>query len=169
MCSYATVNGVYACQSRYLMTNKLDQEWDFPGFVTSDYGALHSTRAAPAAGSTGAAVQHLLRQPLLDAVLGGAIPQPVLNTMVQRMLTEMFRSGCSRIRHREPVLAGYHAGPSATGTQVAEAGRRCCKNNNGTLPLPVKNGGTVAVIGRRLRPLRYTVAEVARTSSRRRP
>ena len=75
MCSYATVNGVYACQSRYLMTNKLDQEWDFPGFVTSDYGALHST----AGGAYGGLDQEqpfntYFGTPLLDAVLGGAMP-----------------------------------------------------------------------------------------------
>ncbi len=149
MCSYATVNGVYACQSRYLMTNKLDQEWDFPGFVTSDYGALHST----AGGAYGGLDQEqpfntYFGQPLLDAVLGGAIAQPVLNTMVQRMLTEMFRFGLfdnpPTGNPYSPVTTPAH---QATGTQVAEAGTTLLKNNNGTLPLPVKNGGTVAVIG----------------------
>ena len=43
MCSYSAPNGRYACQNRYLLTNVLRQEWNFPGFVTSDYGALHST------------------------------------------------------------------------------------------------------------------------------
>jgi len=43
MCSYSTVNGQYACQNSYLLKNVLKQQWRFPGFVTSDWGATHST------------------------------------------------------------------------------------------------------------------------------
>ena len=147
MCSYATVNGVYACQSRYLMTNKLDQEWDFPGFVTSDYGALHST----AGGAYGGLDQEqpfntYFGTPLLDAVLGGAIAQPVLNTMVQRMLTEMFRFGLfDNPPTGNPYSTVTTPAHQATGTQVAEAGTTLLKNNSGTLPIP--KGKTVAVVG----------------------
>ena len=49
MCSYSTVNGQYACQNSYLM-NVLDNEWHFPGFVTSDWGATHSTVPSALAG-----------------------------------------------------------------------------------------------------------------------
>ena len=49
MCSYSTINGQYACQNRYLM-NVLDGEWHFPGFVTSDWGATHSTVPSARAG-----------------------------------------------------------------------------------------------------------------------
>jgi beta-glucosidase len=147
MCSYASVNGVYACQSRYLMTNKLDQEWDFPGFVTSDYGALHST----AGGAYGGLDQEqpfntYFGTPLLDAVLGGAIPQPVLNTMVQRMLTEMFRFGLfDNPPTGNPYSTVTTPAHQATGTQIAEAGTTLLKNNNRTLPIP--KGNAVAVIG----------------------
>ena len=49
--------------------------------------------------------------PLLDAVLGGAIPQSVLNTMVQRMLTEMFRFGLfDNPPTGNPFSTGYHVG-----------------------------------------------------------
>ena len=44
MCSYASVNGAFACNNSYLETSVLRDQWDFPGFVTSDYGALHSTQ-----------------------------------------------------------------------------------------------------------------------------
>jgi beta-glucosidase len=149
MCSYATVNGSYACQSRYLLTNKLDQEWDFPGFVTSDYGALHSTAGGAYAGlDQEQPFNTYFGTPLLDAVLGGAIPQSVLNTMVQRMLTEMFRFGLfdnpPTGNPYSPVTTPAH---QATGKQIAEAGTTLLKNRNGTLPLPVTNGGSVAVIG----------------------
>ena len=40
------MHGNYACQSPYLVTTTLRDLWGFPGFVTSDYGALHSTSGA---------------------------------------------------------------------------------------------------------------------------
>lgn len=49
MCGYATVNGQYDCQNSYLLA-ALEQRWDWPGFVSSDYGATHSTVASANAG-----------------------------------------------------------------------------------------------------------------------
>ena len=46
MCSYAVINGNFACNNSELETTILRDEWDFPGFVMSDYGALHSTQGA---------------------------------------------------------------------------------------------------------------------------
>ena len=43
MCAYSTINGQAACQNQYLMNTTLDQRWGYPGFVTSDYQATHST------------------------------------------------------------------------------------------------------------------------------
>ena len=50
MCAYSTINGEYACQNQYLMQTTLDQRWGFPGFVTSDYQATHSTVQSADAG-----------------------------------------------------------------------------------------------------------------------
>jgi beta-glucosidase len=46
MCAYSMVNGNFSCNNSYLETSVLRDEWDFPGFMTSDYGALHSTQGA---------------------------------------------------------------------------------------------------------------------------
>ena len=43
MCSYNKVNGPYACGSRDALTKLLKEEAGFRGFVTSDWGAVHST------------------------------------------------------------------------------------------------------------------------------
>jgi len=45
MCAYSYINGSASCNSSYLLTNVLNQLWDFQGFVMSDYGALHARRA----------------------------------------------------------------------------------------------------------------------------
>ena len=50
MCACSTINGQAACQNQYLMKRTLDQRWGFPGFVTSDYQATHSTVQSADAG-----------------------------------------------------------------------------------------------------------------------
>jgi beta-glucosidase len=150
MCSYATVNGNYACQSHYLLTNMLDQEWDFPGFVTSDYGALHSTAGGAFAGldQEQPFFDDYFGSPLLDAVTSNTISPSVLNTMVQRMLTEMFRFGLfDHPLAQTPSATVTTPAHQATGTQVANTGTTLLKNADGTLPLSANHAGTVAVIG----------------------
>src|SRR5215472_1491426 len=50
MCSYNAVNGDYACENKYLLTDVLKKDWHFKGFVLSDWGGTHSTAKASAAG-----------------------------------------------------------------------------------------------------------------------
>lgn len=50
MCSYNRVNGVYACENKYLLTNALKKAFGFKGFVLSDWGGTHSTVEASHAG-----------------------------------------------------------------------------------------------------------------------
>src|SRR6478752_1208479 len=50
MCSYNRVNGEYACDNKYLLSDVLKRGWKFPGFVLSDWGAAHSIAKASAAG-----------------------------------------------------------------------------------------------------------------------
>ena len=148
MCSYSTINGDFACQNNDLLNTTLKQLWGFPGFVTSDYAALHSTDGAvdgtdqeqPFADSFGAALK--------QEVQNGTVPQEVLNTMVSRMLTEMFRFGI--IDHppagtpSDPVTTPAHV---AVATNVANQSATLLKNEGSTLPLSVNHAGTVAVIG----------------------
>ncbi|MBQ9412456.1 MAG: glycoside hydrolase family 3 protein, partial [Oscillospiraceae bacterium] len=45
MCSYNRLNGVYASENRWLLTDVLRGEWGFDGYVVSDWGAV-SNRVA---------------------------------------------------------------------------------------------------------------------------
>jgi beta-glucosidase len=148
MCSYAVINGDYACQNAYLENDVLRDQWDFPGFVTSDYGALHSTAGALDGTDQEQPFNSYFGQPLLDAVNSGAIQQSVLNTMVQRILTEMFRFNLFQLQRPASTSAVVtSAAHQAIGTRVAETGTVLLKNQGGTLPLAATGGGSVAVIG----------------------
>ena len=154
MCGLSMINGEYACQNDYLLANVLDQQWHFPGFVASDFGATHSTVPSALAGLDiqlpggadfgpdyyGAALK--------QAVQSGQVPMATLNDMVSRILTEMFRFG---LFDHPPtgslttvVTTPEHA---AVGQQVAEAGTVLLKNSGNVLPIQPGSDKSVAVIG----------------------
>ncbi len=148
MCSYSVINGDYACQNKFLETKTLRDAWNFPGFVTSDYGALHSTAGALDGTDQEQPFNSYFGTPLLDAVNTNTYPQSVLNTMVQRILTEMFRFKLFTIqRPATPTANVTTAAHQAVGTDVANQGTTLLRNHGGTLPLSATGGGTIAVIG----------------------
>ena len=154
MCSYSSVNGQFACENKYLLTNVLRQQWRYPGFVTSDWGATHST--VPSAlngldmqmpGGSGFGTDYY-GAPLKQAVQSGQVPVAALDAMVSPILTEMFRFG---LFNRAPsgsltttVTTPAHA---RTGRDAAEAGTVLLKDDGGALPLQPGRDKSVAVIG----------------------
>jgi beta-glucosidase len=149
MCSYSTINGQYACQNDYLLHKVLDQRWAFPGFVTSDYGATHSTVASAEAGNDQEMPSAVYYGPALQAaVQSGQVSLATLNGMVSRILFELFRFN----EFNNPPTGSTTAtvttpAHQATSAAVAEAGTVLLKNGGGTLPLKADGGGSVAVIG----------------------
>jgi beta-glucosidase len=51
MSSYNKINGVYASENRWLLTDLLRGEWDYGGVVVSDWGAVHDPVEAVEAGT----------------------------------------------------------------------------------------------------------------------
>ena len=46
MCSYNRVNGDFACENDWLLNQVLKGDFRYPGYVMSDWGAVHSTASA---------------------------------------------------------------------------------------------------------------------------
>ncbi len=118
MCSYSTINGTYACQNPYLLSTVLRQQFGFSGFVTSDWGATHATAASANAGlnmdmpgSDG-----YYGSALASAVSSGSVSTATLNSLVSRVLTEMFAFGL----FDEPPAGS----PAQTATSAARRLRR---------------------------------------------
>jgi beta-glucosidase len=149
MCAFSTINGQAACQNQYLLRTTLDQRWAFPGFVTADYQATHSTVASAEAGLDQEMPAPQYYGPALEAAVeAGQVSMATLNEMVTRILTEMFRFN----EFNNPPAGSTSAtvttpAHQAVSAAVAEAGTVLLKNDGGTLPLRSSGGGSVAVIG----------------------
>jgi beta-glucosidase len=148
MCAYSMVNGNFSCNNSYLNNTVLRDQWDFPGFVMSDYGALHSTQGALQGTDAEQPESTYYGTALQTAIRNGTIPLSALNTMVQRILTEMFQYNLfSQPRTGSTSATVTTPADVAVGTQVAEEGTTLLKNSGGVLPLSASGGGTIAVIG----------------------
>jgi len=146
MCAYSYVNGNASCNNSDLETTVLRDQWNFPGFVMSDYGALHSTQGAVQGTDQEQPFNTYYGAALQTAVSNGTIPVSALNTMVQRVLTVMFQYGLfTHPRTGSPSATVTTPAHQSLAAQVAEAGTTLLKNDSGTLPL--SSSGSVAVIG----------------------
>ena len=98
MCSYNLFGGIHACENPTLLEKVLRQDWRFPGWVMSDWGAVHSTGEATRAGldqESGADwdSRAYFGEPLAIAVAEGTVTTTRLNTMVHRILRTLFAGG----------------------------------------------------------------------------
>ncbi|MEV4033660.1 glycoside hydrolase family 3 C-terminal domain-containing protein [Streptomyces umbrinus] len=146
MCSYNKINGIYAAESRWLLTKVLREEWGFDGLVVSDWGAVADRIAALLAGtdlempgsgpSTDAAVA--------AAVRSGELDETVVDTAVARL-----RGLASRVRAETGEPAVDSAVDFEAHHRLARAAAAdslvLLKNRNRTLPLDP--AGRIAVIG----------------------
>ena len=148
MCAYSLVNGNFSCNSSYLNNTVLRDQWDFPGFVMSDYGALHSTQGALQGTDQEQPFNTYFGTALQTDIQNGTIPVSAINTMVQDVFTQMFRFNLfSQPRTGSPSDTVTTPAHVALANQVAEAGTTLLKNSGGVLPISPTGAGTVAVIG----------------------
>jgi len=147
MCSFSVINGDFACNNSNLETTILREQWGYPGFVMSDYAALHSTQGAVQGTDQEQPFNTYYGAALQTAIQNGTIPVSVLNTMVQRVFTQMFRFNLfSQPRTGTPTDTVTTPAHVALTTDVAEAGTTLLKNQGGVLPLS-SSGGSIAVVG----------------------
>ena len=147
MCSYNKINTIYACENDFLLNKVLKGDWGYPGFVLSDWGAVHSTVAAANGGldqesASGFDREEYFGDLLKQAVAAGIVPPARLHDMVHRILRTMFANGLTD-DPAQPVQPATHADIAQ---RSAEQGIVLLKNEGGVLPL-AKTARSIAVIG----------------------
>ncbi|WP_083941605.1 glycoside hydrolase family 3 C-terminal domain-containing protein [Sanguibacter suarezii] len=157
MCAYNKINGTYASQNHWLLTEVLREEWGYDGVVVSDWGAVTDRVPALAAGLD-------LEMPasggrtdaeIVAAVRSGALDEAVLDQAVRRHLTLLNRSLPARTSPGSYDEAAHHA----LAREAAADGAVLLRNENvdgvPALPLDPAGAASLAVIGEFARTPRY--------------
>ncbi|HZK32082.1 MAG TPA: glycoside hydrolase family 3 C-terminal domain-containing protein, partial [Corynebacterium sp.] len=147
MSSYQRLNGTYASENHWLLTQVLREQWGFEGYVQSDFWAVRSTAQSLNAGLDHEMPDHnwmnlenierALDQRILEA---GTIDRALI-----RRYTQMFRFG---IFDQEYPVTGIEV--EAGGIFAREASREAIvllKNERRLLPLASAEAGKILIVG----------------------
>lgn len=86
MSAYNRINGVPCTENKWLLTEKLREEWGFDGVVLSDWGAVYHPVEALRAGNDLAMPGPRAWEPVAEAVKSGDLDENELNLAVKRLL-----------------------------------------------------------------------------------
>lgn len=141
MCSYNKINGTYAGENSWLLTDTLRHRWGFDGVVMSDWGAVNERVDALIAGLELEMPGGNTRDQLIvEAVQQGKLEETVLDQAVDRLLNlyEKTRQGI------EPIEVSFDE-HHALAKKLASESVVLLKNDADVLPL--SSGSSIAVVG----------------------
>ena len=150
MCSYNKINGTYASENHWLLTEVLRDEWGFKGYVMSDWGAVNDRVEGLKAGLD-------LEMPssngindaeIVKAVQEGTLDEAVLDQAVERILKIVYEYLDNK-KEQPLTLEKDHE----FAQHAAEESIVLLKNEEKILPL--KENETVAFIGGFVKNPRY--------------
>ena len=143
MCSYNRLNGEYASQHRWLLTDLLRGEWGFDGYVVSDWGAVSDRPKGVHAGldlempASGGVNDRLV----VEAVRSGQLDEADVDLAVERILTVHQRY----LDNAKPDTLWDKETQHGLARELAADCMVLLKNEDGVLPLTA--GEEIAVIG----------------------
>lgn len=149
MCAYNRINGTYAAEHRWLLTEVLREEWGFEGLVVSDWGAVDRRVPALAAGLDleMPGPQRDSTAAIVGAVRSGELDEALLDAAVARV---------RRLGDRAAEGSGPPFGEGAHHALAREAAAESIVllRNEGSL-LPLATAQSIGVIGEFARTPRY--------------
>lgn len=143
MCSYNRLNGVFASENPWLLTDVLRKEWGFEGYVVSDWGAVSDRVAGLAAGldlempSSGG----INDKKIVEAVRSGKLDEAVVDQAVERILNIIFRF----TENAKPDTPWDKEAQHQLAAEIAADCMVLLKNDDKILP--IRKEDTVAFIG----------------------
>jgi len=154
MCSYnkVTVKGAnhanddWACENDYLLNDVLKKDFDFKGFVLSDWGGTHSTVKAALAGlDQEQPGSQYFGDPLKAAIQNNQVPVSRLDDAVHRVLRSMFATGVIDSLPVTEVVDPFRGRDDAE--HIADESIVLLKNADSSLPLNAASLQSIAIIG----------------------
>ncbi|WP_145053266.1 beta-glucosidase [Paenibacillus xylanexedens] len=151
MNSYNKVNGTYAGENEWLLTDILKDEWGHEGIVVSDWGAVNERADALAAGMEleMPASGGIGERKVIDAVENGELSLEKLDRAVERLLELIFKA----VDHKKENATYDKEEHHQLARKVASESMVLLKNEEGILPL--QREGSVALIGAFARKPRF--------------
>jgi beta-glucosidase len=148
MASYNRLNGIFACEHRWLLTELVKGEWGFDGVVISDWHATHHTVRCAEAGldlEMPGPAKHF-GSGLVDAVKRGDVDADVVADKARRLLRLLDRVGAEPGAEPDERSEDDPA-RWALAREAAAASMVLLTNEHGLLPLDPSTLRRVAVIG----------------------
>ena len=143
MCSYNRINGEFASENHWLLTEVLRDQWGFEGYVMSDWGAVNDRVKGLKAGLE-------LEMPgsggntdkeIVEAVKNGELEEAVLDRAVERILNIVFKFTDNRQVGKFDLEEDHKLAAKIAGESMV------LLKNEGVLPLPAQ-GKKIAFIGK---------------------
>ncbi len=155
MCAYNRLNGPYCAENETLLQTMLREQWAFPGFVVSDWGAVHSTIPTALHGvdlEMPGGNDNYLGAPLLKAVKEGKVPESAVNRKVRNYLRAVLSMGLDKPK---PAYRADFKAHQSLAQKIAEEAIILMKNSGKILPLDANKLGSIAVIGPKANQLNH--------------
>ena len=150
MCSYNRLNGTYAAENKWLLTDMLRDEFGFEGIVVTDWGAENDRVEGLLAGQNleMPTSNGLGAEKLIAAFRSGKLSMHFINEMVDAVV-DMILKTKDNLDGKPYDYADHHK----AARKIAGQSMVLMKNDGGTLPLSKK--AKIAVIGRMAKTPRY--------------
>ena len=143
MCSYNRINGVYASENPWLLTDVLRGEWGFEGYVMSDWGAVSNRVAGVAAGLDleMPASGGINDRKIVEAVKAGKLDEKLVDLCCERILNIVYRY----VENAKPDTIWDKEAQHLQAAEVAADCMVLLKNEGDILPLSKED--VIAFIG----------------------
>ena len=151
MGAYNKLNGTYLCENKLILTDILRDEWGFDGYIMSDWGAMNDRVDALKAGCEleMPGMTDRTDKEIIAAVQSGDLDEELLNQVVERFLTVVFKY----VDNRNQEAAFDREADHQVARELAEESSILLKNKDKILPL--KTEQKVAFIGQYAKEPRY--------------
>ncbi|MEH7098360.1 beta-glucosidase [Neobacillus vireti] len=149
MSAYNKYQGQHCGHSDYLLNQVLKDEWDFDGFVISDFvwGVLDSVEAANGGMDIEMHLTQHFGDKLLEAVKSGQVNEDKINDTAVRIVRTLlaFSEADDKKYGMELIGSKDHI---ALALEAAEKSMTLMKNDNKTLPFSKSETKKIAIIGK---------------------
>ena len=143
MCSYNRINGVYASENKWLLTDVLRNEWGFKGYVMSDWGATADRVKGIEAGLDleMPASGGMNDKKIVEAVKAGRLDEKKVDQCCERILNIVYRF----LENARPDTPWDMEAQHALAADIAAECMVLLKNEDEILPLSKRD--EIAFIG----------------------